>query len=158
MKKSPTILALTLVAFISGESFAQGELFVFANDGQSDEQMEKDKAECHYVAGQQTGYGMTAPDPSSSASTGSKGGERVKGAAKGAALGAVIGEVADDKAGKGAAWGAAGGAFFGGRKKRKARKQQEQAQQQAEQEQVAVYENYKRAMTACLNSRGYSVQ
>jgi len=158
MKPSPTILALTLTVFITGESLAQGDLFVFPKEGQSNEQMEKDKAECHYMAGQQTGYGMTAPAPSSSAGSGSAGGEVVRGAAKGAAWGAVIGEVAGDSAGKGAAWGAAAGAVRGGRQRRKAEKQQEDAVKQAEQEQAAVYENYKRAMTGCLDARGYSVQ
>ena len=155
MQKSKAMISLAIFGFFGGEVLAQGDLFVFPNEGQSNEQMEKDKAECHYTAGQQTGYGMTAP--SSSGGGGSSGGETVRGAAKGAAAGAAIGAITGN-AGKGAKWGAVGGAVLGGRQKRKAQKEQEQAQQQAAQQQAAVYDNYKRAMTACLNARGYSVQ
>lgn len=154
MKKSTTILALTASVFFAGEALSQGDLFVFPNEGQSNEQMEQDKAECHYTAGQQTGYGMGAP---TTVETTDSGGEVVRGAAKGAAAGAAIGAISGN-AGKGAKWGAVGGSVLGGRKKRKAQKEQDQAVAMAAQQEAATYDNYKRVMTACLNARGYSVQ
>ena len=157
MQKSKAIISLAILGFLGGETFAQSDIFVFPNEGQSNEQMEKDKAECHYMAGQQTGYGMTAPSSSSSAWGGSSGGETVTGAAKGAAWGAAIGAISGN-AGKGAKWGALGGAVLGSAKKRNQRREQEQAQNQMAQQQAAQFDNYKRAMTACLNARGYSVQ
>ena len=93
---------------------------------------------------------------------------RAKGAAKGAAGGAAIG--ADDEAGKGAAAGAAAGTMVGGAKQRKANKASKQQaaqataqqQQQQEAEAKATYQQgidtFKRAFSACMDARGYSIK
>ena len=81
-----------------------------------------------------------------------------KGAAGGAAAGAAIGAVAGD-AGQGAAIGATAGAIHGRRQQKKAKKQaQQQAQQQQQTAQQQNLDTFKRAMSACLDSRGYSVK
>ena len=93
---------------------------------------------------------------------------RAKGAAKGTAGGAAIG--ADDEAGKGAAAGAAAGTMVGGAKQRKANKASKQQagqataqqQQQQEAEAKATYQQgidtFKRAFSACMEARGYSIK
>jgi len=93
---------------------------------------------------------------------------RAKGAAKGTAGGAAIG--ADDEAGKGAAAGAAAGTMVGGAKQRKANKASKQQaaqataqqQQQQEAEAKATYQQgidtFKRAFSACMDARGYSIK
>lgn len=76
------------------------------------------------------------------------------GAAGGAAAGAAIGAVAGD-----AGQGAAAGAIHGRRQQKKAKKQeQQQAQQQQAAAQNTNLDTFKRAMSACLDARGYSVK
>ena len=97
--------ALTITA-----AYGQGTV-IYPAKGQTPEQQNKDKGECHVWAVQQSGFdptqaqAPTAPPPS-------QGGERARGAARGAAAGAAVGAVAGD-AGKGAAAGAAAGTAAG---------------------------------------------
>jgi hypothetical protein len=87
-----------------------------------------------------------------------KKGGAVKGAAGGAAGGAAIGAIAGD-AGTGAAVGATAGAVRGRRQQKKANKQAEQqAQQQGQDQQQQRLDTFKRAFSACLDSKGYSVK
>jgi len=95
---------------------------------------------------------------------------RAKGAAKGTSGGAAIGAIADDEAGKGAAAGATAGTMVGGAKQRKANKASKQQaaqataqqQQQQEAEAKATYQlgidTFKRAFSACMDARGYSIK
>src|ERR1700719_1800527 len=81
----------------------------------------------------------------------------LKGAARGAALGAVGGAITGN-AGKGAAAGAAMGGVAGGFRRRDERRQQ--AGQQHANAQAADNNgrnSYNRAMAACLQGRGYTV-
>jgi hypothetical protein len=81
-----------------------------------------------------------------------------KGAAGGAAGGAAIGAIAGD-AGTGAAIGATAGAVRGRRQQKKANKQAEQqAQQQGQAQQQQRLDTFRRAFSACLDSKGYSVK
>jgi hypothetical protein len=134
-----------LVAFLGVVSgWAQG-LYIYPQKGQSPQQQDRDRYECHNWAVQQTGVDPTmaqAPSPS--------GGGVLHGAARGAALGAVGGAIAGD-AGKGAAIGAATGGLFGGM-----RRAERSAQQQ--QYQMSGQDAYNRALTACMNGRDYTVQ
>jgi hypothetical protein len=157
-------------------------LYVAPGKGQSHDQQLIDESDCYNSAQQQTGVNADtpAPQPPSSADVQAaqaqaadaapeqKGG-RAKGAAKGAVGGAVIGGIAGD-AGKGAAIGAGVGTVHGGRKQRKANaasKEQASAQagadvQQQYQNQKAAYDQqmstFKRAFSACMEARGYSVK
>ena len=87
-------------------------MVIYPAKGQTPEQQNKDKGECHVWAVQQSGFdpaqaqAPTAPPPA-------QGGERARGAARGAAAGAAVGAIAGD-AGKGAAAGAAAGTVAGG--------------------------------------------
>ena len=134
-------------------------LYVFPAKDQKPEQQAKDEQACYTWAVQQSGIDpltMTA----TKADTVAKGpdGSAVKGAAKGALAGAAIGAIAGD-AGKGAAIGAAAGGMGGvaGKRKKDAQKEQ-QAQQKAVATDQAKIDSFKKAYSACLDGKGYSVK
>ena len=154
-------LVILLIGSVFGSAWA-AEPFVYPTKGQSPEQTEKDKSECHIWAKQQTGFDPMQPPPAaapSSSQPAPKGGT-VKGAARGALVGVTVGAITGD-AGKGAAIGASSGALIGGMRQRDDyRRQQEnyyQQQQQIEAQQQALKNNYDRAFGTCMQARGYSV-
>jgi hypothetical protein len=62
-------------------------------------------------------------------------------------------------AGKGAAWGAAAGAVAGRRRGNMAKAEQQQANnEQAAQTNQNLVDGFKKAYTACLEGKGYTVQ
>jgi Glycine-zipper domain len=157
-------------------------LYAFPGQGQTHDQQLIDESECYDLAQQQSGVNpeMAAPTPPSSAeiqaaqdqgaaSAPQARGGRARGAARGAAGGAMVGAIAGD-AGTGAAIGATVGTVRGGRQQRQANaasKEQSASQagaqvQQQYDDQNAAYNqqmaNFKRAFSACLDSRGYSVK
>ncbi|MGH8120677.1 MAG: YMGG-like glycine zipper-containing protein [Gammaproteobacteria bacterium] len=177
----------SLLTFFSGTGLIQAQgigagTFAYPSKGQSGEQIQKDTMYCHNWAVSQTGFDptrnyappptyTTAPPSSSGGYFGSgetgQGGV-VRDAAGGAALGAIGGAIAGD-AGKGAAIGAVAGSLFGGVKRSSRRseedawrqqQQQQQAQQQAayQQQMNAMSTDYRRAYSACMTSRNYTVQ
>jgi hypothetical protein len=144
-----------------GQSNVAATLHVYAypNKGQNQNQQFKDESECYNSAQTQAAPSQNAQagqqqDQSDKAGKGAT----VKGTAGGAAGGAAIGAIAGD-AGTGAAIGAVGGAAVGHRKKKKAKekaKEEQQQQQQAAQNQAT--DNLKRAYTACMEARNYTVK
>jgi hypothetical protein len=146
-----TILMLTLSVDVA---IAQN-IIAYPARGQGPQQQDRDRYECYNWAVQQTGYnpqqyaGSTAPPPP-------VGGGALPGAARGAALGAVGGAIGGD-AGKGAAIGAGVGGLFGGMRRREAEQQQYQAQQQQATASAQRSAGFNRAMGACLQGRGYTV-
>ena len=158
--KRTVLLAFLLgvVVCVTGSALGQS-LVIYPAKGQSQGQMEKDKAECYSWAKGQTGFdpiqaGSTPPPPPQGQPIG---GERVKGAAGGAAVGAAVGAVAGD-AGKGAAAGAVGGMMIGGMKQRQKMQQQAQEQEQQKAALAQKQSNYNRAFSACMEGRGYTVK
>ena len=158
-------------------------MFAYPKNQQSADQQLKDENECFASAKQQSGIDPQAPPPATKTDEQKKAeqqaaadnakqakGGRVRGAARGAAGGAAIGAIADDEAGKGAGAGAAAGTMVGGAKQRranKAAKQQAaqataQQQQQQEAQAKATYQQgidtFKRAFSACMDARGYSIK
>jgi len=135
-------------------------LYVYPQKNQDATLQSKDETECYNSAKQQSGIdpaNLAASTPPAPAPNAPSGGG-VKGAAGGAAAGAAVGAVAGD-AGTGAAVGATAGAIHGRRQQKKAKKQaQQQAQQQQASAQQQNLDAFKRAMSACLDSRGYSVK
>jgi hypothetical protein len=121
------------------------QIFAYPNQGQSPEQQNRDNADCHTWAVQQSRF-----DPFFGSPPPSAGGGVVRGAAGGAALGAVGGAIAGD-AGQGAAIGAATGALFGGMRQHRQRQEQAAWSSQAQ-------ANYNRAFSACMQARGYTVR
>jgi hypothetical protein len=130
--------------------------YVYPKNNQTAEQQAKDEHECYASAQQQTGIDPSAPPPKVEAQKSRGGG--AKGAARGAAGGAAIGAVADD-AGTGAAAGATAGAVRGRRQQKKANKE---AEKQAQQQSAAMHQQnldtFRRAFSACIDARGYSVK
>ena len=157
-------------------------LYTYPAKGQSHDQQLIDESDCYNSAQQQSGVNpdMAAPQAPSSAdvqaaqnqaaeSAPEQQGGRARGAARGAAKGAVIGGIAGD-AGKGAAIGATAGTVRGGRQQRQANaaaKEQAAADAGAQvnqqyQKQKGAYNqqmgNFKRAFSACMEAKGYSVK
>jgi len=142
-------------------------LIAYPAKGQAAAQQSTDETECYEWSKAQTGYDPKNPPKVevAAAEPESKGpsGERVKGAVRGAAAGAVIGEVADNDAGKGAEIGAAAGVVAGGHRTRKARrdekaKAEEQAKADAKATSQSQADAFKRGLSACLESRGYTIR
>lgn len=138
------------------------DFFVFPSQGQSQEQMDRDKVECQIWARQQTGFDplatptATAPPPSTEARQGGL----LRGGARGAAVGVVGGAIAGD-AGRGAAIGAGTGALLGGMRRSDQVRRENNAQQQWAQDQAAQQsqnrDRFNRAYKACLTGKGYTV-
>lgn len=144
------------------------EVIAYPSQGQSPEQLDRDRYECHNWAVKQTGFDpsvpgvpphqrvvVRGPPPPSPGAT----------AAAGAVTGAVLGAIIAGPYNSGA--GAAIGAIAGGAVGVAAGQQQAQAAQEAEAHAVAHARApgqeqragaYRRALTACLEGRGYSVR
>jgi hypothetical protein len=160
-------LAFSIIVLVvvptGGAALAQnGGLYVYPAKGQSQEQQQKDRYQCNSWAVQQTGVDPTRAETIAAPPTNSQQYQPSKphvlqGAGRGAALGAVGGAIAGD-AGKGAAAGAAMGGV-GGAFRRRDEKKQQAAQQQANAQaaQQSRLTSYNRAMAACLQGRGYTV-
>ena len=143
-------------------------LMVYPAQGQSPQQLDKDRYECHTWAVMQSGF-----DPSSAQVPPSErvvvqpanppGTNTAVGAIAGALIGAAIGGPRNAGAGLvvGGVTGAAIGASADSSEQAQARAAQQQANAayaQSYQANEAGYHNYRRAITACLVGRGYTVQ
>lgn len=144
----PVRYLLAIITFLMAMpiAFAQSNVFVYPQRGQSSVQQAEDETACRTWAQQQqsstasTPQGQAGPD-----------GTRVRGAARGAAAGATIGAISGD-AGKGAAIGAAGGGMAAGMRRRQQRRLEHDQQAQAKEDAL------NRAFAACMEARGYSVK
>jgi hypothetical protein len=138
-------------------------VFVYPAQGQSPEQTERDRYECHEWAVQQTGVDPSRADASAY--------ERVvvqpanppgSGALAGAIGGAIIGSIigGPDRAGAGLILGGATGAIIGSAADANAQAQAQQTQAQYNRSAAAGRaraDSYRRAIGACLQGRGYTV-
>ncbi len=153
---------------------APQRLFVYPAKGQTDERTARDRYECHLWAVKETDFDPSLAQPDQPAPVAVVYPEHpepgltgpIVGAAGGAAAGAAIGAVAGDP-GKGAAIGAASGAIAGAVKEivdaeheERARREDAAAQAVALASEQAdadrLRSNYTRAISACLEARGYS--
>lgn len=166
-------VAVLLIVSSSDGAVAQ-DLYIYPQKGQSAEQQDQDRYNCHTWAVQQTGFDPTRQQPAAAAPAytpppqpEAPQGGAMRGAARGAAVGAVGGAIAGD-AGKGAAIGAGTGALIGGMRRRDQVAREQQAQQNYESQRASAQatqsaesanrqKEYNRAMAACLQARGYSV-
>ena len=162
------------VLTIAGSAALAQDMYVYPAKGQSEQQLSTDRYECHRWAVTETGFdpidlgesgpprAVRVPVPENKA-TGATG----KGAIAGALAGAVLGH-GDDKL-KNTAIGAAVGAAVGGAVEANGEmKAQDQARDEAQQrademkrtkgEKAMRRANYRRALTACLEGRGYTVR
>jgi hypothetical protein len=165
LKVARQIAPSLIVALVSTGVGEAQQIFVYPQRGQSQQQQQRDRSECHQWAVQQTGFdpqaSQVAQAPAPPPPQGTAGRPVLRGAGRGAAVGAVGGAIAGD-AGKGAAIGAATGGLIGGirRADEHASAQQQQQQAQAAQQQALAQGSsaYTRALGACLQGRGYTVQ
>ena len=142
------------------QSIAQGlGLYVFPTKGQDKDQQNKDEMECYKWAIQQTGYDpLNPPEIKAKEADRSLNGQGLVGGAKGAAAGAAIGAIAGD-----AGQGAAIGAVVGGLSGRRARLRGDQMEQMHNEQAAAaksqeLMNNYKKAFSACMEGKGYTIK
>jgi hypothetical protein len=138
-------------------------VFVYPANGQSAEQMERDRYECHLWAVQQTGVDPSRADASAYERVlvqpaNPPGSGTAVGLIGGAILGSIIG--GPNNAGAGAIIGGATGAVIGSASDANAQAQAQQTQYQLNQSAAAGRaraDSYRRAIGACLQGRGYTV-
>jgi len=154
------IAAAMLLTLGTAHAQQTGDVFVFPNADQDQEQQDLDTVQCQRWARENTGFdpsqrptASSAPPPDQTSSTG---GGMARGALGGAAVGAIIG--GSDGAGK----GALAGGVLGGMRTNRRNRESEQQQQQWEQQQMAEYnrnrQNWNRAFAACMEGRDYTVR
>ena len=133
-------------------------LFLFPTNEQSQQQQKVDEFDCYKWAMEQTGIDpLNLPKIEVEVQSGPTGGA-VKGVARGAAGGAAIGAIAGD-AGQGAAIGATAGAVRGRRQGQQAQAQQnQQAQASADAAEAETKNTFKKAFSACIEGKGYTVK
>ena len=165
-----SLITLTITGFFAFSANAQTPakstsissglgLYVFPTKKQDAATQDTDEAACYKWAQQQTGVDPMNPTKVQAAQVDkSVDGTAVVGAAGGAAAGAAIGAIAGD-AGKGAAIGAVVGGLRGRRAKVVGDEQEQQHNDQAAAaaEKTAM-DNYKKAFTACMEGKGYTVK
>lgn len=149
-------ILIALIVFFALAPLAQAqELFVFPNDGQSQDQQDLDEIQCMRIAQDRTGFDPMATPTATRRAPETRGGA-VGGAAGGALLGTAVGAIAGNTR-RGALTGAAAGGLLGGVRRADSNRQQ----QQWAQEETANYrrnrDSWNRAFTACMESRGYTV-
>ena len=139
------------------------KIFVYPSNGQSPEQADRDRYECHVWAVQQTGgdpsradanpYERVVVQPANPPGSGT-----AVGASGGAILGALI--AGPRNAGAGLVIGGATGAIVGTAADASAQQQARMTQQQINQSMApgrARADSYRRALGACLQGRGYTI-
>jgi hypothetical protein len=142
---------------------APQRVFVYPANGQSAEQTDRDRYECHNWAVQQTGvdpsradanpYARVIVQPANPPGTGT-----AVGAIGGAILGSII--AGPRNAGAGLVLGGVTGAIVGSAADANAQAQAQQTQAQINQSQAAgraQADSYRRAISACLQGRGYTI-
>ena len=131
-------------------------LYVYPQKQQSATQQLTDEQQCYSGAKTQTGFDPNAPTTASKAAKSDSANDHA--AAKGALRGATVSRAVGGDPGQGAARGAILGSA---RAKRKQKEQAEQADKQAaakKTQQQQKQDDFKRALSACLDARGYSVR
>ncbi|MEL0169151.1 MAG: glycine zipper 2TM domain-containing protein [Pseudomonadaceae bacterium] len=137
---------------------ANTPLAVYPSAGQSPEQLDRDRYDCHLWAVQQTHFdpatmsGNNAPDPVPT----SPGNNTAAGAVVGGMTGAVLS--GPHHGGEGALVGAVLGAAIGAASDASQAKQIDAMNADREIQQSLVTNGYQRALEACLIGRGYSVR
>lgn len=141
-------------------------VYFYPAHGQTPAQQDRDKYECNNWAVQQSGFDPSAPHiPPHLRVQVAEGPPPGAGVATGAVAGGLLGAMVAPpwRSGQGAVLGALAGALVGGAAASSARQQaQAQAAASASEAHTAQLEeearNFRRAMAACLEGRGYNVR
>ena len=168
MKNFSTLILMVIISFTCTiDLLAQGtssiatglDLYVFPSNNQDKDQQDADELACYKWAKEQTGIDpMNLPEVQAEQVDRSPDGSMVVGGAKGAAAGAAIGAIAGD-----AGQGAAIGAVVGGLRGRRAKKmgdavEQEYNNMSAEAQSQEMLSSFKKAFSACMEGKGYTVK
>jgi len=162
MKQFANVLLLACVTS-SGVALAQNlstslGLYVYPGEGQTIEQLAIDENECHQWAQQTTGVDPNNPMAGVQTQAPQQQSGPTGGAVRGAARGALIGEVTDNDRSEYAAAGAVVGAARGARQRQAQNQQaQQQAQADAEAQGAERLSSFKKAYSACMEGRKYTV-
>jgi hypothetical protein len=151
----------------AGAAPSGADIYVYPSKGQSESQLDRDRYECHNWAFKQTGFDPSAPHlaPHQQVQVVAMPPDHT-GAVNGAVTGAVIGASVSRPydAARGAVVGAVAGAVLGSvsdsaRARELAGNPRPNQAEQAEQARLEkqAYE-YRRAISACLEGRGYTVK
>jgi hypothetical protein len=134
-------------------------LYLFPSKDQDQATQDADELACYKWAIEQTGYDpINPPQIQAEQVDRSPDGTAIAGAARGAAAGAAIGAIAGD-AGEGAAIGAVAGAMRGRRAKVVGdQMEQQQNNAAAEAKQKELTDGFKKAFSACMEGKGYTVK
>ena len=157
MKTVRNASAICLLA-MSMAGTAMADLYIYPQKGQSQDQQDLDEVQCYRWAKEESGFDpMSTPQASAPAPTGqTRSGTMLKGGLGGAVVGGLLGGK------KGAGYGAAAGGLIGGVHQHQHNKQVEADRASWERRETANYaanrDNYNRAFSACMESRGYTVR
>ena len=132
-------------------------LFIFPNEDQDQDQQDLDEIQCIRIATDRTGFDPMAT-PTATRDRPETRGSTAGGAAAGALLGAAVGRTrGSNRVARGARRGAVAGGIMGSMQRADSYRQQEDWAR----EQGAIYQNdrnqWTRAFSACMESRGYTV-
>lgn len=139
-------------------------VFAYPQNGQSADQQSRDRYECSLWAVHQTGFDPSAPNVPPEYRVVASGPPPGTGTAIGAIAGAVIGAAISPgwDRGAGAVFGGLTGAMIGSASDAQRTQQNEMEMTAQEQQQAAAMaqkaSDYRRALSACLEGRGYSVK
>jgi hypothetical protein len=151
------LIMTTAPAFADALSSMFG-VYVYPKAGQSSSQQAADESICYKSAKAKTGVDPANLPPATPVATTPHQGGAIRGAAGGAAAGAAIGAIAGD-AGAGAGIGATLGAIRGRRTQSAVNAAEQQyAQASAQAEHSQKMNNFRRAFSACLESKAYTVK
>ncbi len=162
MRQFANVLLLTCV-MLCGTAAAQTistslGIYVYPGNGQSIEQLAVDENECHQWAQQTTGVDPNNPMAGVQVQAPQQQSGPTGGAVQGAAKGALLGAVTDNDKSEYAAAGALIGAARGKRQRQaQAQQAQAQAEAQAEAQGAERLESFKKAYSACMGGRSYTV-
>ncbi|HEY6516899.1 MAG TPA: glycine zipper 2TM domain-containing protein [Steroidobacteraceae bacterium] len=139
-------------------------VYAYPQNGQSADQQSRDRYECSLWAVHQTGFDPSAPSVPPQYRVVASGPPPGTGTAIGAIAGAVIGAAISPRwdRGAGAVFGGLTGAMIGSASDANRAEQSQAQMSEAQQEQAAAMAqkatDYRRALSACLEGRGYSVK
>jgi len=159
--KMNKLIILTAALLFTGSAMAAAPV-IYPAKGQSPDQQSKDTSECSSWAVQNSGYDPAnppaAPVPQAAPAPSGPNGSRLRGAA----AGAIVSEIAGGDNGKGAVTGAVMGGMRSRRKQAAAAQNVQasnaQQQQAAADQQQAGQASFNKALSACLEGKGYSVK
>jgi hypothetical protein len=163
------VASLTLVACASPTTreaavpaaLPQTPVYFYPTRGQSPDLQDRDRYECYLWARKQTGFDPSAPHLAPHQRFVAVPAPSGQGVAAGAITGAVIGSVVarPGHSAEGAIVGAVAGATLGAASESAREQQAARATKQHMDAQVELQaSNYRRALTACLEGRGYTVR